>query len=92
MLPKFLLHMFGVSLVLVAKRKEFVRKKISGADLASGLITLEFELGINDFARQDFYAPQLIMWTGGLYEFGVRRIEVEPVSLTEKPSIEKRVL
>ncbi|MGH8610856.1 MAG: hypothetical protein ACREYF_02120 [Gammaproteobacteria bacterium] len=75
MFPKFL---YPVVLKVIGGGKEFARKEVSAADLAGGVVAVEFEIKMSDFLRQDFM--DLIMWTGGLYEFGVKRVEVKLVS------------
>jgi hypothetical protein len=75
--PKFLYR--DVVFMVFGGRKELARKAVCGANLAGGVVAFEFEIKMNDFLRVD--TPfRLVMWTGGLYEFSVNRVEVELVS------------
>jgi hypothetical protein len=75
--PKFL---YPIVLVALGGRKEFARKKIGGADLAGGVVGVEFEIKMDDILQGDVSDFQLIMWTGGLYEFSVKRVEIQLIS------------
>lgn len=75
--PKFFLRGLSVAIVVIAGEKEFARKEVSGADLALGVVSLEFEVKPVDFLHPVSADFQMIIWTGGLYAFCVERIEVD---------------